>query len=51
MAPDVVRGDLSHTWIFVVGPLLGSLLAVGAAMILRGPGGDAEAERAAEGDR
>lgn len=49
LAPDLIRGDLSQTWIFVAGPLLGSLLAVGAAILLRGPGGDPEATRAAGG--
>jgi aquaporin Z len=49
-APDLVRGDLSHTWLYVVGPLLGALLAVGFAFILRGPGGDTGAVLAAQGD-
>ncbi len=50
-APDLVRGNLTHTWLYVVGPLLGALLAVLFAYILRGPGGDAEATRAAQGDQ
>ncbi len=50
VAPDLVRGDLTHTWLYVVGPLAGALLAVAFAFILRGPGGDSAAVRAAQGD-
>jgi aquaporin Z len=50
LAPDLVRGDLSHTWLYIVGPLAGALLAVVFAFILRGPGGDTGALRAAQGD-
>jgi len=35
--------------VYVVGPLVGALVAVGAAYILRGPGGDATAAEAAQG--
>jgi aquaporin Z len=49
-APDLIRGDLTHTWLYVVGPLLGALLAVAFAFILRGPGGDPAAMAAAQGD-
>lgn len=48
--PDLVGWDLSTYWIYVVGPLLGALLAVGFAWVLRGPGGaDRKAQEAAEG--
>ncbi|MDP9027481.1 MAG: aquaporin [Actinomycetota bacterium] len=47
--PDVIRGDLSTLWIYLVGPLAGALLAVLIAFLLRGPGGSAAATRAAEG--
>ena len=47
--PDLVIGDFSHFWVYLAGPLLGALLAVGAAHALRGRGGDATAERAAQG--
>jgi aquaporin Z len=50
LAPDLVRGDLSHTWLYMVGPLLGALLAVVFAYVLRGPGGDSGAMLAAQGD-
>jgi aquaporin Z len=37
--PDLVLGDFSSYWVYLVGPLAGSLIAVGIAYILRGPGG------------
>ncbi len=49
-APDLIRGDLSHTWVYIVGPVTGGLLAVVFAFVLRGRGGDPSAARAAEGD-
>jgi aquaporin Z len=49
-APDLVLGDFSHFWVYVVGPVAGSMFAVGLAHILRGPGGrDALAAGAAQG--
>ena len=48
-APDLIRGDLSHTWVYVAGPVAGALLAVLVAVLLRGRGGDPDATRAAEG--
>jgi len=49
-APDLVRGDYAHLWVYLVGPLAGAVLAVGIAYILRGPGGhDSLASRAAQG--
>jgi aquaporin Z len=35
-APDLVRGDLSLTWIYVVGPVLGALIGVAFEWILKG---------------
>lgn len=35
-APDLIRGDMSTTWIFVVGPVLGTIIAVGFEWILKG---------------
>jgi aquaporin Z len=49
-APDLIRGDLTHTWVYVAGPVAGALLAVLFAVLLRGCGGDPNARRAAEGD-
>ena len=40
LGPALVGGDLSSLWIYLVGPLIGALLAVGAAHVLRGRGGD-----------
>lgn len=49
-APDLVRGDFSHLWVYVVGPLAGTLVAVTIARILRGPSGhDDKASKAAQG--
>jgi aquaporin Z len=47
--PDLVLGNFSHYWVYVVGPILGGLLAVACAYVLRGRGGDASARRAAMG--
>jgi aquaporin Z len=48
-APDLVTGDFRHFWIYLVGPLAGALIAVAAAWILRGPGGDPGGLAAARG--
>jgi aquaporin Z len=37
LAPDLVRGDLAATWIYVVGPALGALIGVAFEWILKGP--------------
>lgn len=48
--PSLLGGDLQYYWIYLLGPLVGSVIAVGIAFILRGPGGgDTAAERAARG--
>ncbi|MGZ4752916.1 MAG: MIP/aquaporin family protein [Oryzihumus sp.] len=48
--PDLVRWDFSSYWVYVAGPLLGMLVAVGFAYVLRGPGGaDPMAMAAAQG--
>ncbi len=36
LAPDLVRGDLHTTWIYVVGPLVGALIGVAFEWILKG---------------
>jgi len=46
--PDLVIGDFSHFWVYLVGPLAGAGIAVGCAWILRGPG-DAGGMAAARG--
>ena len=35
-APDLIRGDLRTDWIYLVGPLLGAMIAVGFEWILKG---------------
>lgn len=50
LGPAVVNADWRHLWIYLTAPVLGALLAVGAALILRGRGGDPDATRAAQGD-
>jgi aquaporin Z len=48
-APDLIRGDLMTTWIYVVGPVLGAIIAVGFEWILKGKATDA-GTLAAQGD-
>jgi aquaporin Z len=47
--PALVSGDFSSFWVYVVGPLAGSLIAVGFAYILRGRGGDPISRAAGSG--
>jgi len=35
-APDLLRGDMSTTWIYVAGPFIGAMIAVGFEWILKG---------------
>jgi aquaporin Z len=37
IAPDLLRGDFATTWIYIVGPLAGALIAVVFEWILKGP--------------
>jgi glycerol uptake facilitator-like aquaporin len=46
--PDLARGDLSTWWVYLVGPVVGAVIAVGVAQVLRGPA-KAEEARAAVG--
>jgi aquaporin Z len=48
--PDLVAGDFTSYWVYVAGPLIGAALAVGAAWVLRGPGGGRAGSGAAQGD-
>jgi aquaporin Z len=36
LAPDLVRGDLNTTWIYLVGPIIGALIGVAFEWILKG---------------
>ena len=47
--PDLVLGHWTAWWAYLVGPLIGALIAVGFAQILRGPGGGTFGRRAAQG--
>jgi len=47
--PALVGGDWTAYWVYVAAPLIGAAIAVGAATILRGHGGDATARTAASG--
>ncbi|HEY5237059.1 MAG TPA: aquaporin [Rhizomicrobium sp.] len=37
LAPDLVRGDFHTTWIYLIGPLAGAMIAVAFEWILKGP--------------
>ena len=48
--PDLVGADFTSYWVYAAGPLTGAVLAVGAAWVLRGPGGGRAGSGAAQGD-
>ncbi len=48
--PDLVGTDFGSYWVYVAGPLVGAVLAVGVAWVLRGPGGGKAGSGAAQGD-
>lgn len=45
----VVIGDWTSWWAYLAGPLIGGVIAVGFAQVLRGPGGGQASIRAAQG--
>jgi len=48
--PEFVIHDFTNYWIYLIGPVVGMLVAVAIAYVLRGPGGrDPVAEAAAQG--
>jgi aquaporin Z len=47
--PALVSGDFSSYWVYLLGPIVGALIAVGCAFILRGKGGDATSYAAGSG--
>lgn len=49
LGPDVLSGDYASVWVYIAGPLLGAVLAVGAAWLLRGPGGGKSGSLTAQG--
>ena len=48
--PDLVGGNFSSYWVYVAGPIVGAIVAVGIAFVLRGQGGGASGSGAAQGD-
>src|SRR5271170_2698447 len=47
--PNLVATDFTSYWVYVAGPLVGAVLAVGAAWLLRGAGGGRAGSGAAQG--
>jgi aquaporin Z len=47
--PDLVATNFTDFWVYAVGPIVGAVLAVAIAYLLRGRGGDRNAVAAAEG--
>jgi aquaporin Z len=51
IGPAAVSGELRDLWVYLTGPAVGSVLAVGMAMLLHGPtSADGEAREAARGN-
>ena len=48
--PNLVATDFTSYWVYVAGPLAGSILAVGASWVLRGAGGGRAGSAAAQGN-
>lgn len=48
--PDLVGGDFADYWVYVAGPIMGAMVAVVFAFVLRGRGGGKAASGAAQGD-
>lgn len=46
LGPDLIAGNLTNYWIYLLGPILGAMLAVGFEWILRGKATRAGAEAA-----
>jgi aquaporin Z len=49
LGPAIALWRFTDWWVYLIGPPVGALIAVGIATILRGPGGDASARRAGSG--
>ena len=47
--PDLVGANFGHYWVYIAGPLIGAVIAVGFAFVLRGPGGGRAGSGAAQG--
>src|SRR5216683_3086898 len=49
LGPALVLGDWTAWWVYLLGPLIGAVIAVGFALILRGAGGGTRGTQAAQG--
>ncbi|HEY7325451.1 MAG TPA: aquaporin [Streptosporangiaceae bacterium] len=49
LGPALVLGNWTSWWAYLVGPMIGAVLAVAFAYVLRGPGGGEAGTRAAQG--
>lgn len=47
--PDAISANFGSYWVYVAGPLLGAVIAVGIAFVLRGRGGGRAGSAAAQG--
>ena len=47
--PDAISANFGSYWVYVAGPLLGAVIAVGVAFVLRGRGGGLTGSGAAQG--
>ena len=47
--PDLLAWDFTGYWVYVAGPILGAVVAVGMAFVLRGYGGGRSGSGAAQG--
>jgi aquaporin Z len=49
LGPAIALWHFTDWWVYLIGPPLGAVIAVGIAYLLRGPGGDETARRAGSG--
>jgi aquaporin Z len=49
LGPALVLGHWASWWAYLLGPLIGAIIAVGIAYVLRGPGGGTHGTEAAQG--
>jgi aquaporin Z len=49
LGPALVLGNWTSWWAYLLGPLIGAVIAVGIAMVLRGHGGGKQETQAAQG--